>query len=470
MTGEPAWHPLGDGSPAIDAADPVYCPEADQRGTARPYGAGCDIGAIETTTAVPPIPDAPPEICPLDEQIVAANTDAVFGTCPAGNGPDTFYLTRDITLDALLPQITSDITIEGNGYTLSGDGRFRIFDVRAGKLTINNLTLADGDGGSSFNENGGAIRLRGSALVVINDSILRDNKSYNGGAIALEEFTLKKSTRLIINRSSFVGNVSLWQGGAIYSFEGGTISIANSSFIGNRTRRASNGGAISADTALSVDISNSSFIGNIANIGGAIYGGRRSTFTPSRVSLTLTHVTMLDNAGWGAGLYIEENNQGPIRMFNSVIVGRGDKVAHCHAQLAQNIGNFIADGSCSPTLSGDPMLGARSDLQAYVSPMPGSPLIRAADRRFCLRTDQLGKARAKTGRCDIGAIESVPVSRALSDCVIKTTRGLNFRDGAPAASGSAPCQRIRRFRLWRGRHAGFRLSIKARWAGSAPIM
>ena len=180
--------------------------------------------------------------------------------------------------------ITSDITIEGNGYTLSGDGRFRIFDVRAGKLTINNLTLADGDGGSSFNENGGAIRLRGSALVVINDSILRDNKSYNGGAIALEEFTLKKSTRLIINRSSFVGNVSLWQGGAIYSFEGGTISIANSSFIGNRTRRASNGGAISADTALSVDISNSSFIGNIANIGGAIYGGRRSTFTPSRVS------------------------------------------------------------------------------------------------------------------------------------------------------------------------------------------
>ena len=138
---------------------------------------------------------------------------------------------------------------------------------------------------------------------------------------------------------------------------------------------------------------------------------------------------MLDNAGWGAGLYIEENNQGPIRMFNSVIVGRGDKVAHCHAQLAQNIGNFIADGSCSPTLSGDPMLGARSDLQAYVSPMPGSPLIRAADRRFCLRTDQLGKARAKTGRCDIGAIESVPVSRALSDCVIKTTRGLNFRDG-----------------------------------------
>ena len=426
LTGEPAWHPLGDGSPAIDAADPAYCPEADQRGVARPHGAGCDIGAVETTTSAPPIPDEP-YICPLDEQIVAANTDAPFRTCPAGNGPDTFYMIRDITLDAPLPQIASDITIEGNGYTLSGDGRFRIFDVRAGKLTINNLTLADGNGGSSFNENGGAIRLRGSAQVVINDSILRDNQSYNGGAIALEEFTLKKSTRLIINRSRFVGNASLWQGGAIYSFEGGTISIANSSFIGNRTRRASNGGAISAETALSVDISNSSFIGNIANIGGAIYGGRRSTFTPSRLTLTLTHVTMLDNAGWGAGLYIEENNQGTVRMFNSVIVGRGGS-AHCQARLAQNVGNFIDDGTCSPRLSGDAMLEELTDSRDYISPMPGSPLIRAADPRFCLATDQIGNARAISGSCDIGAIESIPVSRSLSDCAATTTVGLNVRD------------------------------------------
>ncbi len=31
----------------IDAADDDYCPETDQIGTARPQGAGCDIGAIE---------------------------------------------------------------------------------------------------------------------------------------------------------------------------------------------------------------------------------------------------------------------------------------------------------------------------------------------------------------------------------------------------------------------------------------
>lgn len=424
LTGEPAWHPLEDGSPAIDAADPAYCPEADQRGTARPYGAGCDIGAVETTTAAPPIPDPLAEICPLDEQIVAANTDAPFKTCPAGDGPDVFYLTRDITLDALLPQITSDITIEGNGYTLSGAGRFRIFDVRAGKLTINNLTLADGETGPKHFQQGGAIRLRGSARVDINDSTFRNNMSLYGGAIAVND----KTTRLFINRSSFVGNEALESGGAIYSMGGGKISISNSSFVGNRTKTGgSKGGAISAEDAIFVDISNSTFIGNVAVIGGAIHGGSPTSFFRSTLNLTLTHVTMLENAGWGTGLYIEKNNLGSIRVLNSVIVGRG-KIAHCYAQLVQNAGNFIADGTCAPKLSGDPMLEARSDLQGYVSPMAGSPLIRAAHPSFCHRTDQLGNARAIEGRCDIGAIEYMPVRRPLSDCTVRTTSGVNLRD------------------------------------------
>ncbi len=438
LTGEPAWHPLADGSPAIDAADPAYCAQVDQRGEARPYGAGCDIGAIETTTAAPPILDEPTEICPLAEQIVAANTDAPFGSCPAGAGPDVFYLVRDITLNKPLPHITSDITIEGNSYTISGAGRFRIFDVRGGKLTINNLTLADGNGGYHYEEYGGAIRLRDFSQVVINDSILRNNKSFSGGAIALDESRLDRSTRLLINKSRFIGNESLEQGGAIYSINGGRISIANSSFVRNRTKSASKGGAISAEDAVFVDISNSAFIGNAANIGGAIHGGMPTSFYRSRLSLTLTHVTMLDNAGSGTGLYIEKNNLGPIRMFNSVIVGRGD-IAHCHAELAQNIGNFIADGTCSPKLSGAPMLEEPTDFQAHVSPMPGSPLIGAADPRFCPRTDQLGNARAITGGCDIGAIESIPVSRSLSDCAVKTTSGLNFRD-APSGEriGAVP--------------------------------
>ncbi len=40
-------HALGAGSPAIDAADAGACPATDQRGVARPQGAGCDAGAYE---------------------------------------------------------------------------------------------------------------------------------------------------------------------------------------------------------------------------------------------------------------------------------------------------------------------------------------------------------------------------------------------------------------------------------------
>jgi len=40
-------HALEAGSPAIDAANGAVCPAADQRGVARPQGAGCDIGSVE---------------------------------------------------------------------------------------------------------------------------------------------------------------------------------------------------------------------------------------------------------------------------------------------------------------------------------------------------------------------------------------------------------------------------------------
>ena len=40
----------GAGSPLLDAGDGATCAATDQRGLARPQGAGCDIGAVERTT------------------------------------------------------------------------------------------------------------------------------------------------------------------------------------------------------------------------------------------------------------------------------------------------------------------------------------------------------------------------------------------------------------------------------------
>ena len=49
--GSPAYFPLLEGSPAIDAAADEYCPDTDIIGTPRPQGDTCDIGAYELVVA-----------------------------------------------------------------------------------------------------------------------------------------------------------------------------------------------------------------------------------------------------------------------------------------------------------------------------------------------------------------------------------------------------------------------------------
>ena len=53
LTGSPAYFPLLDGSPAIDAGDDGFCLAIDQIGAARPQGDGCDAGAIESAGRAP---------------------------------------------------------------------------------------------------------------------------------------------------------------------------------------------------------------------------------------------------------------------------------------------------------------------------------------------------------------------------------------------------------------------------------
>ncbi len=57
LTGNPAYHPLETGSDAIDnAVGEFVCHDIDQRGVARPQGAECDSGSIESTQANAPVP------------------------------------------------------------------------------------------------------------------------------------------------------------------------------------------------------------------------------------------------------------------------------------------------------------------------------------------------------------------------------------------------------------------------------
>jgi CSLREA domain-containing protein len=80
-------HGLLAGSPALDAADPAECPDADQRGVARPIGANCDIGAFEGTVGSA-APTATSTAVPSDtpEPTNTAPAPTATLTSPGGGG------------------------------------------------------------------------------------------------------------------------------------------------------------------------------------------------------------------------------------------------------------------------------------------------------------------------------------------------------------------------------------------------
>lgn len=420
LTGSPAGFPLLDFSPAVDAAVAEFCLEGDQIGTARPQGDGCDIGAIEAKGALPkPPPIEPPPPCPLALRIVAANTDAPAGGCPAGSGHDVITLTEDISLDEQLPSISSDITIDGKGYTISGGRRFRIFTVDSGTFTVKNLTLTEGNATSGLNDKGGAIQVQGNGSIAVYDATFRNNRAAWGGAIGGGSNGGRRST---IENSRFVSNLANGLGGAVEWTKGNSLKISNSSFHKN-SAPFGDGGAIATLGGV-IDIDNSTFTENWARRGGAVYA--------SWGTVTLTHVTMYDNSAFpGAGLMAEDpgyGSVGVVKLRNSLLAGGGRD--ECGGRLAENAGNLIDDGSCSPKISGDPLIvePAEDSAPEYLELLPDSPAIDAGDPRYCLRTDQLGRERPRFSLCDIGAIEFIPVSISVSDCRVTTTHTLNFRE------------------------------------------
>ena len=314
--------------------------------------------ATETATLTP-IPTATdtagpsaPEPCSLADKIRAANTDRASGACPAGRGADRITLTGDIVLSQALPAITSDITINGAGYSISGDDAHRIFEVvYSGALTLENITLKDG-----LADSGGAI--------------------YNTGT-------------LTIRRSTLRDNVATFWGGALTNGIG-LLTVESSSFIGNS---ALTGGAIFSN-GIEVSIVNSTFSANIAsNYGGGIdvQGG----------TVTIVNSTLYDNGSGGLN-----QDSGTLKLRNSIIAGSTG--ADCQGSLAENSSNYIEDDSCSPTMSsadGAINLGELTGSPAYHPLLEGSAAIDAGNASHCPTSDQLGTARPVGEGCDLGAQE-----------------------------------------------------------------
>lgn len=205
----------------------------------------------------------------------------------------------------MLPFITSEIRIEGNGFTLNPSfmpfrHHKRILRVPVGgNLTVNNLNvenamaltsggaiLADGgaltitnsrfwgnSGGFGGGIGGGAIHFTGAMTLTISGSTFDNNRTdgaLGGGAVLAEGHVVIRNSTFSNNQVNFIGN-----GGGAVSAASANLTIEGSKFKHNYANRR--GGALLADASMAA-ITNSTFTGNTAQlVGGVIHlaSGRR---------------------------------------------------------------------------------------------------------------------------------------------------------------------------------------------------
>lgn len=254
--------------------------------------------ADNTTSDVVSVDETTEDVISIEENQVIEQTDNddVIGVNDAGtftalqkkinsaSEGSTITLENDYNYDDGFSTdgitITKSITIDGNGHTINGLSKSKIFKLTYGEknfgrtdsfqLTVKNVIFLNGNGG----EYGGAIQSTRSTFygervtdiysyswgMDISNCIFTGNKAKWGGAI---DHT--GSGDVIITNSTFTSNEASY-GGAT---RGGNFHITNCVFISNN---ATDGGAVSSGSEL--ELNGCSFLYNEASDrGGAAIGG-----------------------------------------------------------------------------------------------------------------------------------------------------------------------------------------------------
>ena len=298
---------------------------------------------------------------------------------------------QTITLTSSTLGITKNLAIDGADLDphiqISGNNTNQIFNI-AGSISVslNHLDLIDGS-----NNPGGAIFNNSTSLSVENCLLTGNYSGNDGGAIYHVGGTLT------ISDSTFDGNNANNSGGAI--FANNTLFITRSTFVNNWA--VNDGGAIGvANTAT---ITNSTFYNNHAARGGGIFNS--GTLTLNNDTLSANYA----NPSNGGGIY----NNSTLHLLNTIIANSttGGDCAEGLPNIPTNQNNLIEDNTCSPDLSGDPVLLAIANNGGQTETMalgPGSPAIDgvpALDASW-MNHDQRGVMRPHGASPDIGAYES----------------------------------------------------------------
>lgn len=348
--------------------------------------------------------------CTLADAISSANTDSAVGSCAAGSGADIVRLTSDLMLTAGLPSVTTEISVEGGGFTVARDPvapEFRFFRVNTGgKLTVSDATLT---GGSA--DAGGAIS--------------------NDGILTLVNSTLSNNSAGIF-------------GGAIYSGFYGKVNIVDSSLIDNN----SFGGLFSY--ASEITISGSTISGNSFDGVVVFYGSDPVTITNSTISGNGLHgVHTIGGPDYVAVIRAENttfynHSRQMYHEFYSLVAIKDNIFADpggdpCNGEFfIDEGGNVDGNGSCAGgvTLTGfDPSLADNGGPTRTHALLAGSSAIDAASG--CgFAVDQRGFGR--DADCDSGAFEFEGAPAVAASAGSINARGARCRNVTAGGSVDIP--------------------------------
>ena len=226
---------------------------------------------------------------------------SMIDVIPSGGVLDLgFDVSYDSAIDSWLSggmYLNKSITINGNGYTISGENQARIFQISSGDITLNNLNFING-----FNSNrGGAIYQTGGSTNIYNSSFKNNRETGNnyydgGGAISFFGGTFRVvDTNFTDN---FAQRTSVFH---VYLSDG---EIINCNFVNNTCNVYA--GALCIESTNSVNVSSSTFINNIN------YGSNAGAITLFTTSCNINNNVFYNNRGsysvTGANSNIISNN------------------------------------------------------------------------------------------------------------------------------------------------------------------
>ena len=313
---------------------------------------------------------------PVGDETELNNAIAAFNAVAASPCPFTIELSGDINLIASTTAINNatggvSLVIKGDGHAVDGQDNagVRPFEIAAGTVTMNRLTVTGGnmggidDGGGILNS-GGNLTLN-NATVTGNTADTGGGGIYNGATLAINQSTVSNNT----------GTDASANGGGIANV--GTLTIYNSTVSGNT---AVNGGGIS-NIAGALTLNSVTIAANTANSAGA---GLYTVLTPA----TLKNSILADNIGAA-----------------DCELGPSGSITDDGYNLVENPGGCILSGTGS-IINTDPALGPLADNGGDTEThtlLTGSPAIDAGDTLEV--TDQRGQPRPFGLADDMGAFE-----------------------------------------------------------------